>query len=729
MDEISGKGDAHGNLPGLNLIRGPGSLKTSLSGRSGARNSPSFRRLQSSRTPRRDFRSGSGSLQWIRSNRVVFWLLLITMWAYIGFHVQSRWAHSEHSKKGFVGYKGEAVGAKNQEDAAKELKSLGSKPHNLAVKEPTVGKNNKYSDSSDSKLPVRSISRIVKSSSRKKGRRMLKKVTPKTPAVVVENTENEPDDVIIPKRNTSFGLMVGPFGDVEDKILEWSPEKRKGTCDRKGRFAKIVWSRTIILIFHELSMTGAPLSMMELATELLSCGAYVKVVVLSKKGGLMSELDRRGISILEDKGEISFKAAMKADLVIAGSAVSSSWIEQYLRRNPAGSNQLVWWIMENRREYFNRSKNMLSQVKMLTFLSDIQSNQWLSWCKEEKIKLKSQPMVVPLSVNDELAFAAGIPCSLNTPAYSTEKMMGKRDLLRIEVRKEMGLSDNDMLIMTLSSVNPAKGQLLLLEAAHLVAERNVSQRDPIVIEKEFSLDSNQNQRTVNNVLGAGTLDLEANLTDTKVEAKRKPTSGASKKRKRKRSRSNGLSLRNDSETAKQDQRKLRRLLSDKTGAEEQSLKILIGSVGSKSNKVPYVKGLLRFLSQISNMSNFVLWTRATTRVASLYAAADVYIINSQGVGETFGRVTIEAMAFGLPVLGTDAGGTREIVEDKVTGLLHPLGHEGTYNLAQNIQYFLNNPSVRKKMGLLGRQKVQKKYLKHHTYSKLAEVFIKCMKVK
>lgn len=728
MEEISGKGDVHGNLLRLNSICAPGSLKTSLSGRSGARNSPSFRRLQSSRTPRRDLRSGSGSLQWIRNNRVVFWLLLITMWAYIGFHVQSRWAHSDH-KKEFVGYKAEAVRVKNQEDASKESKSLGSESPNLAVKQPTVSEKTKNSDSRDSKLSVKKMSRMVKSSPRKRGGRMLKKVISKTPMVVVENAQNESDDVIIPKRNTSFGLMVGPFGDIEDRILEWSPEKRKGTCDRKGRFARIVWSRTIILIFHELSMTGAPLAMMELATELLSCGGYVKVVVLSKKGGLMTELDRRGISILEDKVEISFKAAMKADLVIAGSAVSSSWIEQYLRRNPAGSNQLVWWIMENRQEYFNRSKHMLSQVKMLTFLSDIQSNQWLSWCKEENIKLKSQPMVVPLSVNDELAFAAGIPCSLNTPAFSAEKMMEKRDLLRIEVRKEMGLSDKDMLVMTLSSVNPAKGQLLLLEAAHLVAKRNVSQRDPMVIEKELSLDSHQNQTTVNDVLGAGIQHLETNQTDNKIEAKRKPASGASKKRKRKRSRTNRLSLRNDSEAAEQDQLQLRRLLSNKTSTEEQSLKILIGSIGSKSNKVPYVKGLLRFLSQSSNMSNFILWTRATTRVASLYAAADVYILNSQGVGETFGRVTVEAMAFGLPVLGTDAGGTREIVEDKVTGLLHPLGHEGTEILARNIHYFLNNPLVRKKMGLLGRQKVQEKFLKHHTYRKLAEVFIKCMKVK
>lgn len=62
---------------------------------------------------------------------------------------------------------------------------------------------------------------------------------------------------------------------------------------------------------------------------------------------------------------------------------------------------------------------------------------------------------------------------------------------------------------------------------------------------------------------------------------------------------------------------------------KQSLKLLIGSVGSKSNKGDYVKSLLSFLEQHPNTSKSVLWTPATTQVASLYSAADVYVINAQ----------------------------------------------------------------------------------------------------
>jgi glycosyltransferase involved in cell wall biosynthesis len=42
-------------------------------------------------------------------------------------------------------------------------------------------------------------------------------------------------------------------------------------------------------------------------------------------------------------------------------------------------------------------------------------------------------------------------------------------------------------------------------------------------------------------------------------------------------------------------------------------------------------------------------------------------------GEPFGRVTVEAMKQGVPVVGAASGGTIEIIQDGVTGLLYQLG--------------------------------------------------------
>lgn len=264
---------------------------------------------------------------------------------------------------------------------------------------------------------------------------------------------------------------------------------------------------------------------------------------------------------------------------------------------------------------------------MLIFLSESQSRQWLNWCEEENIKLRSQPALVPLAVNDELAFVAGISCSLNTPSFSTEKMREKRQLLRDSIRKEMGLMDNDMLVLSLSSINPGKGQFLLLESAGLMIEQK-----PLDINSKIKNPVNMSQDQSNMAKKHHLRALLQILNNVGMSSNELPASNESfiglKLSKRKALRLHSPS--NDTHAVSfYVSQGIRKMLSDIGGTHEQTLKILIGSVGSKSNKVPYVKGLLRFLSQHSNLSKSVLWTPATTRVASLYSAADVYVINSQ----------------------------------------------------------------------------------------------------
>ncbi|MDQ1522961.1 MAG: alpha-maltose-phosphate synthase [Pyrinomonadaceae bacterium] len=58
------------------------------------------------------------------------------------------------------------------------------------------------------------------------------------------------------------------------------------------------------------------------------------------------------------------------------------------------------------------------------------------------------------------------------------------------------------------------------------------------------------------------------------------------------------------------------------------------------------------------------------QVAMLYRAADLAVVPS--IYEPFGYAAVEAMAAGLPVVATDAGGLSEIVLDGETGLLVPV---------------------------------------------------------
>ncbi len=79
-------------------------------------------------------------------------------------------------------------------------------------------------------------------------------------------------------------------------------------------------------------------------------------------------------------------------------------------------------------------------------------------------------------------------------------------------------------------------------------------------------------------------------------------------------------------------------------------------------------------------------------------AADVMLICSHW--EPFGRVTIEAMLAGKPVIGANSGATAELIQDGVTGLLYDSGNHD--ELADKIQYLCKNPEERLKLGAAAR---------------------------
>ncbi len=69
---------------------------------------------------------------------------------------------------------------------------------------------------------------------------------------------------------------------------------------------------------------------------------------------------------------------------------------------------------------------------------------------------------------------------------------------------------------------------------------------------------------------------------------------------------------------------------------------------------------------------------------------------------------MEYMALGKPVVATDGGGTKEIVEDGVTGYLVQVGQPD--ELAGKIRILLNDPAKRLAMGAAGNDKVKKQFL-------------------
>lgn len=95
----------------------------------------------------------------------------------------------------------------------------------------------------------------------------------------------------------------------------------------------------------------------------------------------------------------------------------------------------------------------------------------------------------------------------------------------------------------------------------------------------------------------------------------------------------------------------------------------------------------------------------TTEVSALMNAFDLSLLPSRG--ETFGLVVIEAMAAGIPVIGTNAEGVPEIIDHEQNGLLVPPGDSDA--LAKAIRRLAEDQGLRKRIGRQSRQDAVERY--------------------
>lgn len=86
--------------------------------------------------------------------------------------------------------------------------------------------------------------------------------------------------------------------------------------------------------------------------------------------------------------------------------------------------------------------------------------------------------------------------------------------------------------------------------------------------------------------------------------------------------------------------------------------------------------------------------RHDAELSAIYAGGDLFVFPS--VTDTLGQVVMEAQASGLPVIVTDRGGPREVVQHGVTGRVIPADDPAAW--ARAILDFAENPDRRREMG-------------------------------
>jgi glycosyltransferase involved in cell wall biosynthesis len=92
-------------------------------------------------------------------------------------------------------------------------------------------------------------------------------------------------------------------------------------------------------------------------------------------------------------------------------------------------------------------------------------------------------------------------------------------------------------------------------------------------------------------------------------------------------------------------------------------------------------------------------------LGSLYAGFDVFLLTSANEGAPV--VVIEALAAGIPVVATDAGGTASVLDAAETGLLAPVG--AVEQLQAAVERLRRDSALRLTMGELGSRRMRERF--------------------
>lgn len=126
--------------------------------------------------------------------------------------------------------------------------------------------------------------------------------------------------------------------------------------------------------------------------------------------------------------------------------------------------------------------------------------------------------------------------------------------------------------------------------------------------------------------------------------------------------------------------------------------------------------LVKELVEELELAEQVHWLGYVEDMTSFYSNIDILV--SACTVEAFGRVVVEAMASGVPVVAARAGGPIELLEDGKEGLFfEPDNHE---DMARAIKELIADPSRMDEMGGRGRE-TAKNFTVEHMTRKMAEI--------
>ena len=142
-------------------------------------------------------------------------------------------------------------------------------------------------------------------------------------------------------------------------------------------------------------------------------------------------------------------------------------------------------------------------------------------------------------------------------------------------------------------------------------------------------------------------------------------------------------------------------------------------VGDETDNISSELARLKNMAVDFGLNDRVIFTGYQNPPGIIVPAFDLSVLATKK--ETFGSVILEAMALGIPAIGSKAGGVPEIIDDGVTGLLFK--SEESADLARAIQRLYDNPELRHKFSVAGVNKVRSKFSRESHVAGLEKALI------
>ncbi len=132
----------------------------------------------------------------------------------------------------------------------------------------------------------------------------------------------------------------------------------------------------------------------------------------------------------------------------------------------------------------------------------------------------------------------------------------------------------------------------------------------------------------------------------------------------------------------------------------------------------YMDRLKSFVAE-KNLFEQVQFLDFYPRPYELMSCFDALVLTTKR--ETFGLVLIEAMHCGIPVIGSNAGGVPEIIDDGVTGLLFESWNVNS--LAEALKRLYSDKNLRNRIATMGREKARGKFNANVQYRKVFQTML------